>query len=131
MTENEIMTAIGKDKYSAWLEYRKMVESLYNMDILEGNGGKKWDFELKYRRGGKTLCCMYFKQDVFGFMIIFGSAERDKVEVIRETLNENIINQYDNAQTYHDGKWVMFDICDTTDIKDIEKLLYIKRKPNK
>lgn len=74
---------------------------------------------------------MYFKQDTFGFMIIFGSAERDKVKVIRDTLSENIITQYDNAKTYHDGKWVMFDICDTADIKDIEKILYIKRKPNK
>ena len=70
MTEKEIATAIGKEKYSAWLEYRKTIGSLNNMDIIEGNGGKWWDYELKYRRGGKTLCGMYFKQDVFGFMII-------------------------------------------------------------
>ena len=131
MTENEIMSALGKEKYSAWLEYRKMVEDLYSMDILKGNGGKQWDYELKYRRGGKTLCCMYFKQGAFGFMIIFGAAEREKVEIIKDTLSENIVNQYDKATTYHDGKWVMFDICDTADIDDIKKLLYIKRKPNK
>ncbi len=131
MTENEIVTSLGKEKYSVWIEYRKMIEELYDTDIIEGTGGKWWDYELKYRRGGKTLCCMYFKPYVFGFMIIFGAAEREKFELIRDTLSERIINQYDNAKTYHDGKWVMFDICDTSDIDDIKKLLYIKRKPNK
>ncbi|HIW03480.1 MAG TPA: DUF3788 domain-containing protein, partial [Firmicutes bacterium] len=38
---------------------------------------------------------------------------------------------YDQAKTYHDGKWMMFEPKDTSMFNDFLKLLSIKRKPNK
>ena len=38
---------------------------------------------------------------------------------------------YDEAKTYRDGKWVMFEPTDTSMFQDFIKLLGIKRKPNK
>ena len=31
----------------------------YDMERLWNTGGKDWTYEYKYRRGGKTLCCLY------------------------------------------------------------------------
>lgn len=131
MTDNEIISMIGGEKFSAWVKYRQFIESQYDMDVIEGNGGKRWNYEFKYRRGGKTLCALYCKEGVFGFMIIFGRDEREKVELIRDTISDRIMSEYDNAETYHDGKWVMFDICDISGMNDIKKFLHIKRKPNR
>ena len=39
--------------------------------------------------------------------------------------------QYEEAETYHDGKWVMFTPADTTDLGDYLKLLALKRRPNR
>ena len=64
-------------------------------------------------------------------MIIFGKAERTKVEEIRNELSSDILETYDNAQTFHDGKWVMFNITDYSMIEDFKKLLFIKKKPNR
>ena len=64
-------------------------------------------------------------------MIILGKDERAKFEDIRATLSDAVCRQYDNAQTYHDGKWVMFEPTDATDFSDYMKLLAIKRKPNR
>lgn len=38
---------------------------------------------------------------------------------------------YDGAQTYHDGKWIMFEPVDTSLFHDFIRLLGIKRKPNR
>ena len=57
-------------------------------------------------------------------MIIFGKAERTKVEEIRNELSSDILETYDNAQTFHDGKWVMFNITDYSMIEDFKKLLF-------
>lgn len=65
-----------------------------------------------------------------GFMIIFGKEERAKVEEIRSSLSEAVCKKYDEAKTYHDGKWVMFEPTDTSEFDDYLKLLAIKRKPN-
>ena len=64
-------------------------------------------------------------------MIIFGKDERSKLEEIRNELSSDVLETYDNAQTYYDGKWVMFDITDNSILEDLKKLLLIKRKPNR
>lgn len=64
-------------------------------------------------------------------MIIFGKEERKKFEAARESFSKEIQEVYDNATTYHDGKWMMFDLNDSSFFDDFVKLLAIKRKPNK
>ena len=94
-------------------------------------GGKAWNYEYKYRRGGKTLCALYARENCIGFMIIFGKDERAKFETERNNYSEQVQKIYDEAQTYRDGKWVMFEPTDTSMFHDFIKLLGIKRKPNR
>ena len=70
-------------------------------------------------------------ENMLGFMIIFGKDERTKVEEIRKELSSDVLETYDNAQTFHDGKLVMFEITDDSLLGDLKKLLLIKRKPNR
>lgn len=96
-----------------------------------GPGGKRWDLECKYRRGGKTLCALYAAPGRMGFMVIFGKDEREKVEGIRGELSESVRRAYDNARTYRDGKWVMFEPTDGSEFGDYLRLLALKRRPNR
>lgn len=64
-------------------------------------------------------------------MIIFGKDERKKFEENRTNYSESAQRIYDESKTYHDEKWVMFDLINTSMFDDFIKLLHIKRKPNK
>ena len=64
-------------------------------------------------------------------MIIFGKEERTKIEEMRNEISPSILEIYDTAETFHDGKWVMFNITNNLIIEDLKKLLFIKRKPNR
>ncbi len=130
-TESSMIELLGRSLYEIWQQLCMTINKKYEMDRIWNNGGKKWTYEYKYRRGGKTLCCLYAKSNCIGFMIIFGKDERAKFEDIRDTLSDSICKQYDEAKTYRDGKWVMFEPIDTTEFDDYIKLLAIKRKPNK
>jgi hypothetical protein len=101
------------------------------MDCLWSEGGKAWTYEYKYRRGGKTLCALYAKEECVGFMVILGKDERFKFENNRENYSKEVQRIYDEAKTYHDGKWIMFEPVDTSMFDDLMKLLSIKRKPNR
>ena len=101
------------------------------MDCLWNKGGKAWKYEYKYRRGGKTLCALYAREGCVGFMIILGKGERSKFEADRDNFSKEIQKIYDETQTYHDGKWLMFEPVDTTLFDDFIRLLRIKRKPNR
>ncbi|NFN85694.1 DUF3788 domain-containing protein [Clostridium sporogenes] len=95
------------------------------------NGGKAWEYEYKYRRGGKTLCALYAKENCLGFMVILGKYERAKFETDKQNYSIELQKIYDETKTYHDGKWMMFELIDTSLFADIERLLLIKRRPNK
>ncbi len=127
----ELAALVGSPLYDVWQKICTMIDEKYDMDCIWNKGGKTWTYEYKYRRGGKTLCSLYVRENCIGFMIIFGKAEREKFEETRENYSESVQKIYDEAKTYHDGKWVMFEPVDITMFSDFEKMLAIKRKPNR
>ena len=129
--EQELKNLLGEYLFEVWTKLCAAIDEKYDMDRLWDNGGKAWTYEYKYRRGGKTLCALYARENCIGFMIIFGKNEREKFEASREHYSEQIQTIYDAAKTYHDGKWVMFQPVDTAMFDDFVRLLGIKRKPNK
>jgi hypothetical protein len=130
-TSEELATLIGKSLFEVWTSLCDMIDQKYDMEHLWNDGGKAWAYEYKYRRGGKTLCALYAKENCFGFMVIFGKNEREKFEEDKQNYSIEVQKIYNEAKTYHDGKWMMFELTDASLITDMEKLLLIKRKPNK
>lgn len=128
----EQMTAlVGRSLYEVWKALCAQIDAAYDMECLWGTGGKAWAYEYKYRRGGRTLCALYARENCVGFMVILGKAERIKFEQEREHFSREVQRIYDEAQTYHDGKWMMFEPADTSLFDDFIRLLSIKRKPNR
>ncbi len=130
-TPETLEALTGKELYDLWTSLRQLIEQKYNMEQIWNHGGKKWTYEYKYRRGGKTLCALYAKEQTIGFMVILGKDERTKFESMREMFSNAAQKIYDETTTFHDGKWLMFELKDTSLFNDIERLLSIKRKPNR
>lgn len=130
-SQSTMTELLGQPLFEVWQGLCSAIDEKYEMERLWDTGGKNWTYEYKYRRGGKTLCCLYAKSHCVGFMIIFGKDERAKFEEIRSTLSTAVCRQYDEAKIYHDGKWVMFEPINTAEFDDYRKLLAIKRKPNR
>lgn len=132
MLDKEKMTdLIGKDLYDVWNKLCSLIDEKYDMDCMWNEGGKAWTYEYKYRRGGKTLCALYARENCVGFMVILGKDERLKFENDRENYSKEVQRIYDETKTYHDGKWMMFELSDTSMFDDFIRLLRIKRKPNR
>ena len=130
-TPETLEALTGKELYDLWTSLHQLIEQKYNMEQMWNHGGKKWTYEYKYRRGGKTLCALYAKEQTSGFMVILGKDERTKFESMREMFSNAAQKIYDETTTFHDGKWLMFELKETSLFNDIERLLSIKRKPNR
>ena len=130
-SQSTMTELLGQSLFEVWQSLCAAIEARYEMERVWNAGGKKWTYESKYRRGGKTLCCLYARKNCVGFMVIFGKDERTKFEDMRHTLSDTVCKQYDEAETYRDGKWVMFKPTNTAEFPDYMKLLAIKRKPNR
>ena len=127
----EMIMLVGESRYDIWNKLNALIEEKYDMDRLWNKGGKSWNYEYKYRRGGKTLCALYARENCVGFMVILGKDERLKFEADRDSYSKEVQRIYDETKTYHDGKWLMFEPTDTALFDDFIRLLRIKRKPNR
>lgn len=130
-TQNTLEELIGLNKTNIWNKLVASIDNLYEVDKTWNKGFGDWIYEYKYRRGGKTLCTLYAKQDVAKILIILGKAEREKYELKREKFSEEMLDLYDETKTYHDGKWLWIPIDESLSLDDIITLLKIKRRPNR
>lgn len=127
----ELTALVGQPLFEVWTKLCAAIDEKYEMECLWNSGGKAWTYEYKYRRGGKTLCALYARENNIGFMIILGKDERTKFEAERENYSPQVQKIYEETKTYHDGKWIMFEPTDTSMFNDFIRLLRIKRRPNR
>lgn len=130
-SKEDMTVLVGQSLYDVWEKLCNLIDERYEMDRLWNTGGKKWTYEYKYLRGGKTLCALYAKENCIGFMVILGKEERAKFEEGRNSYSKEVQKVYDEAKTYRDGKWIMFEPTNTEQFDDYINLLTIKRKPNR
>lgn len=128
---SEIEALIGKNTLGIWESLAESIDRLYEMDKYWNKGFGDWVYEYKYRRGGKTLCTFYAKQDVANLLVILGKMEREKFEQQRGSFSERFLALYDSTKIYYDGKWLWIPIDEKLETEDILRLLKIKRRPNR
>lgn len=129
--KEQLPVLLPKEILSIWNRFTDAIDALYDMDRLWDKGFRDWKIEYKYRRGGKTLCTFYAKEDAAVILITYGKSEREKFEEIRASLSKSLQDLYDRTETLHDGKWLWIPLEDQLSIADILTMLRIKRRPNR
>lgn len=107
------------------------IDSVYDMERTWNKAFGDWVYEYKYRRGGKTLCTFYVKQGTIDILIIYGKAECEKFDILRNTVSESLQSIFNSTKILHDGKWLWIPIDERLCNDDIITMLKIKRKPNR
>jgi len=100
--------------------------------FLDEVPGKYYGIDcLKFRQGKKTILSIIIHDDHYDFQVIFGKAEREKFEAQRDEFPQYIVDIYDNAHTYHDGKWMLIRVDNMETLEAVKKMILIKKKPNR
>ncbi len=59
-----------------------------------------------------------------------GTFEREKAKAVLPDLALHARDDYVNATTYHDGRWVLIDVDSDAALDDVKRLLLTKRRPS-
>ena len=129
--KEQLDVLLSKETLSVWNELTDAIDSLYDVERLWDKGFGDWKIEYKYRRGGKTLCTFYAKEDAADLLITYGKVEREKFEGIKASVTQHLQDIYESTETLHDGKWLWIPLDDKINIADIIEMLKIKRRPNR
>jgi len=129
--KEKVNVLLSEEALFVWNQLTEAIDLLYDVDRLWAKGFGDWKIEYKYRRGGKTLCTFYAKEEVAYLLIIYGKTEREKFEKIKESVSKQLQDIYERTETFHDGKWLWIPLDDKIVIEDIIEMLKIKRRPNR
>ena len=129
--KEQVNILLSKEALSMWNKLTNAIDSLYDVDRIWNKGFGAWKIEYKYRRGGKTLCTFYAKENVANLLITYGKAEREKFEKIKESVSKQLQDIYERTETLHDGKWLWIPLDNEMSVEDIIEMLKIKRRPNR
>lgn len=127
----EFSALLGQELYGVWRELCAVIEAEYDMEKVWAKGGRAWTYELKYRRGGRTLCALEVREGLFGVLIVLGKAERERFEADPGRFSEEVRKIYAETWTYHNGKWLLLAPADPSLFGDIRELLHLKRRPKR
>lgn len=112
---------------NAFLQESYGVEPETSYSCCSGQPG--WN--VKYRKGGRSLCTLYPMEGFFIALVVIGNKEYDEaLEVIPEC------SPYTQAlfeQTHHSagGRWLMINVTDKAILEDVKRLVQVRRKPNR
>jgi hypothetical protein len=122
----QIRKALG-DTYPLWERLVRFIESTYDLPGVLSFGGKKYGWNLWYRKSGKSLASLYPAQDGFTVQIVLGREQVEKVAGL--ALGEHVRTIFENTPQLHDGRWLFIPVQGERDVQDIEQVLLAKRRP--
>lgn len=134
-TDAEMAGLIGQPVSDAWTALRHFIVETYNIVPVFNSGGKKYGWNLQHRSGGRPLCEMYPENGSFTALIILGKAELDQALSRIDSFGPTVSQALVETPRFHDGCWMYIRVEDPhtchQDVKDIQNLILIKKKPLK
>jgi hypothetical protein len=121
-----VLEALGA-KRSLWEELTQFIADNYPIPGEWNFGGKNYGWNLWYRKSGKTLVTLYPQQGFLVAQIVLG---KDQVEqALNLKLGKNVGTLLRETPQLHDGRWLFIKVKTAKDVKDIQQLLQVKRRP--
>jgi hypothetical protein len=78
-------------------------------------------------QNGKTLVTLYPQQGYFIAQIVLGREQVEKTTDLK--IGGNVKTVLEATPQLHDGRWLFIKVMTEQDVKDIEQLLQVKRRP--
>jgi hypothetical protein len=132
-TDEDMINWIGQPVAEAWTALRRFLVETYGIDPIFNSGGKRYGWNLQHRKGGRPLCEMYPEQGSFTALVVLGKTELEQALERMEALGPTVRQALVETPRHHDGCWMYIRVSDPLtclqDVKDIEQLVLIKKKP--
>ena len=132
-SDADMLVTIGQPIADAWSALRRFLVETYLITPVFNSGGTKYGWNLQHRLGGRPLCEMYPEKGSFTTLVVLGKAELEQALARLAEFGALVKRALQESPRYHDGCWMYLRVCDPQtcqqDVRDIQQLILIKRKP--
>lgn len=124
----QIVAYIDNPLWEAFNDYLKQAyetEPKYSFSRCSLQPG--WN--IKYSKGGKSLCTLYPMAEYFIALVVVGAKEMADAEAMLPVLTEEVSRVFQAAKPGNGAKWLMLEIKNQEVFADALNLIALRRKP--
>ena len=127
-----IIEHLGEAK-SNWDELTAYIEEAYRVkpQIAYSKCSAQPGWNIKYKKGSRSLCTLYPMADCFIALVVVGPKEEEEVRIgmDAELFTAYVKDLYDKTAYSAIGRWLMIEVKDKKVLNDIKHLLKIRVRP--
>lgn len=121
---------IGGANAKRWDALRAFIDHRYPhvFDVEWLFGGTKGGWALRFKKS-KSFCTFIPERGRFRVLVVFGAEEQEKMKAVLPGLVSHVRQDYQQSKAHHDGRWLFTNVDGAPALKDVKRLLELKRKP--
>lgn len=113
-----------------WYELCKFIEGNYpqtpSIEYSRCSMQKGWN--VKYKKGRKSLCTLYPMMGFFIALVVIGERERFGAELLIKNCSEYVQKLYNDTPFACGGKWLMIEVKEQDVLKDVIDLIQLRAR---
>lgn len=110
------------DKLCHYLEIQYKVSP--KMEYSKCSAQPGWN--IKYKKGGKSLCTLYPMENYFIALVVIGNKEQEEAEIIIPSCCNHIQELYNRTAFSCGGRWLMIEVKNENVLEDLKKLIGLR-----
>lgn len=113
------------EEINGFLQENYGVEPRYSYSCCPAQPG--WN--VKYQKGGRSLCTLYPMSGFFIALIVIGTKEQTEAELLMPTCGGYTRELFFRTPFSAGGQWLMLAVTDEHTLDDAKRLIQVRRKP--
>lgn len=113
-----------------WAEFNERIQSAYQIKpcMEHSRCSMQAGWNIKYKKGGKSLCTLYPMQGYFIALVVVGSRELTEAELLMPLCSDYVQTVFKNTKTGNGQKWLMLDVKDREIMDDVFSLINLRKR---
>ena len=113
-----------------WIDFNNRIQSAYRIEpcVEHSCCSMQAGWNIKYKKGGKSLCTLYPMQGYFIALVVVGSHELTEAEFLMPQCSDYVQTVFKNTKTGNGQKWLMLDVRDRGIMDDVFSLINLRRR---
>ena len=113
-----------------WAEFNERIQSAYQIKpcMEHSRCSMQAGWNIKYKKGGKSLCTLYPMQGYFIALVVVGSRELTEAEFLMPQCSDYVQTVFKNTKTGNGQKWLMLDVKDREIMDDVFSLINLRKR---
>lgn len=111
-----------------WYNINTYLENTYRTPPKKTYSGcsmqRGWN--IKYKKGGKSLCTLYPMKGYFIALVVIGMREMNEAELLMPLCTEYTQTLFKQTISGHSGKWMMLDVKSIDILNDVKGMIALR-----